>query len=101
MQTTDDVEQFYSSPNNARTVVKPPMSTARVIWLIWCLGWTSFWVIFGWFLPFINLVFAAGSIAAIWIPVGKARTRVEVNPDAARVIQGTVEPRNQRERGNE
>jgi len=47
------------------------VSTGRVLWLIWCLGWAGFWLIFGWFLLGFNLVLAVGAVAAILIPVGK------------------------------
>jgi uncharacterized SAM-binding protein YcdF (DUF218 family) len=47
------------------------MSTGRVLWIIWCLSWFGFWIIFGWFLPGINLVCAALSLALIALPIGK------------------------------
>ena len=50
------------------------MSTGRVLWIIWCLAWAGFWTFcavgtFG-----LTLILTAGSVAAIWLPVGIDKT---------------------------
>lgn len=48
------------------------MTTGRTLWIMFCLGWVGFWLIFGWFfLPVINVMLALGSIIMIAIPIGK------------------------------
>ena len=52
----------------------PPagMSTARVLWLIWCLAWAAFWAFLAPVTLFLSLIPAAGAVALFWVPVGKA-----------------------------
>ena len=47
------------------------MSTARTLWITFCLAWLGFWLIFGWFLPGLNIILAILSGLAILIPIGK------------------------------
>jgi hypothetical protein len=49
------------------------VSTARVLWLIWCLAWAGFWVFLVFATLGFSLILAAGSVAAFWIPVGVER----------------------------
>lgn len=47
------------------------MSTGRVLWIIWCLAWAAFWFFMGFATVGLAWIATAGSIACIWIPVGK------------------------------
>jgi len=58
-------------PEYATMPATPPMTTARVLWLIWCLGWAGFWFILGWFLPGLNIIMGIISITLCLIPIGK------------------------------
>lgn len=57
------------------------MSTQRLLWIFWCLGWASFWL----FLAFVTLGLAlipAGlSLLAILAPVGKPRPQLPPRRD--------------------
>lgn len=47
------------------------MSTARVVWITFCLGWAIFWLTIGWvFLPFLNLLFSVAAAACVLLPIG-------------------------------
>jgi len=48
------------------------MSTARMLWLIWCLLWAGTWFFMAFFTFGLSLILTVGSVAAFWIPVGKA-----------------------------
>lgn len=52
---------------------RPPMSAGRVVWMVFCLGWAGFWLLFGWFLPGLNLALAVASGLMILVPIGKPR----------------------------
>lgn len=47
------------------------MSTARVVWITFCLGWAIFWLTIGWvFLPFLNLLFSVAAAGCALLPIG-------------------------------
>lgn len=51
------------------------MSTGRVIWLVWCLGWAAFWFFVGFVSLGAGWILMAVSLLAFAIPVGKERSR--------------------------
>lgn len=53
------------------------MTTARTIWLIWCLGWAAFWVFMAPFTFGLSLFVAAGAVVCYWLPVGKTPPSIE------------------------
>lgn len=65
------------------------MSTGRIIWIVFCLGWVGFWLIFGWFLPGLNVILAILSGLAILIPIGKT---TQPNPETKvrRIVPSSV-----------
>lgn len=50
------------------------MTTARMLWILWCLGWAAFWLLF--IFPF-GIPFGIGSLIAIALPVGKQQMAYE------------------------
>jgi len=46
------------------------VSTGRVLWVLWCLGWSAFWFFVGVF-TILPLFLIPPSLLAILIPVGK------------------------------
>ncbi len=59
--------------------------TGRVLWVIWCLFWAGVWAVlalFAWtgvaatWQLVLFPALAGGSVAALWLPVGKPRAEL-------------------------
>jgi len=71
-----------SLPWRTRIRAAVGISTLRLCWIHWCVGWALFWAIAGvvqfhW-VPG-SLLIAPLSVAAAFLPVGKAKAEVEVH----------------------
>lgn len=56
------------------------MTTQRLIWVLWCLGWAGVWALLGIVTLGVTLIFAGLSLLAIALPVGRRRPPAEAPP---------------------
>ena len=56
------------------------MSAARMLWVLWCLGWAGLWLLLGFGTAGVTWLLVLPSAVMVFLPVGRGRLAAQTYP---------------------